>query len=274
MAVNLIPVAAGTALMACGVGRIKYIKRYHRYREQLKGVDYASIADMAEFFAIPEAKLVKDLKRMMSDGLFQNCYFDEQETCFILSKEVYDQYLAMRENLKIQQAEAERRRKIAEENPEAAALEEMRATGEEYIRKIRSLNDALPAQDISEKLDRLESICSQIFSYVGEHSEKLPQIRRFMSYYLPTTLKLTESYRDLEQRQISTDEVQSVKQEILETLDNINLAFQNLYKNLMQKDLMGLSADISALETMLTQEGLMDSELKMDTPENGRSFDL
>ena len=34
-------------------------------------------------------------------------------------------------------AEAERRRKIAEENPEAAALEEMRATGEEYIRKIR-----------------------------------------------------------------------------------------------------------------------------------------
>ena len=174
----------------------------------------------------------------------------------------------------LQQAEAERRRKIAEENPEAAALEEMRATGEEYIRKIRSLNDALPAQDISEKLDRLESICSQIFSYVGEHSEKLPQIRRFMSYYLPTTLKLTESYRDLEQRQISTDEVQSVKQEILETLDNINLAFQNLYKNLMQKDLMGLSADISALETMLTQEGLMDSELKMDTPENGRSFDL
>ena len=274
VAVNLIPVSAGTALMACGVGRIKYIKRYHRYREQLKGVDYASIADMAEFFAIPEAKLVKDLKRMMSDGLFQNCYFDEQETCFILSKEVYDQYLAMRENLKIQQAETERRRKIAEENPEAAALEEMRATGEEYIRKIRSLNDALPAQDISEKLDRLESICSQIFSYVGEHSEKLPQIRRFMSYYLPTTLKLTESYRDLEQRQISTDEVQSVKQEILETLDNINLAFQNLYKNLMQKDLMGLSADISALETMLTQEGLMDSELKMDTPENGRSFDL
>ena len=37
---------------------------------------------------------------------------------------------------------------------------------------------------------------------------------------------------------------------------------------------MGLSADISALETMLTQEGLIDGELKMDTPENGRSFEL
>ena len=211
---------------------------------------------------------------MTSDGLFKGCYFDEQQTCFILSKEVYDQYLAMKDNLKAQQAEAERRRKIAEENPEAAALEEMRSTGESYIRRIRELNDALPAQDISEKLDTLEQICSQIFQYVEKHPEKLSQIRRFMSYYLPTTLKLTESYRDLELRQISSQEAETVKGEILSTLDNINLAFQNLYKNLMPKDLMGLSADISALETMLTQEGLIDGELKMDTPENGRSFEL
>ena len=274
LAIAVLPTAACATAAACGINRIRYIGRFHKYQAQLRGVDYASIADMAEFFAIPQQKLLKDLKRMTSDGLFKGCYFDEQQTCFILSKEVYDQYLAMKDNLKAQQAEAERRRKIAEENPEAAALEEMRSTGESYIRRIRELNDALPAQDISEKLDTLEQICSQIFQYVEKHPEKLSQIRRFMSYYLPTTLKLTESYRDLELRQISSQEAETVKGEILSTLDNINLAFQNLYKNLMQKDLMGLSADISALETMLTQEGLIDGELKMDTPENGRSFAL
>ena len=31
----------------------------------------------------------------------------------------------------------------------------------------------------------------------------------------------------------------------------------------MQKDLMGLSADISALETMLSQEGLIDNDLSI-----------
>lgn len=271
MLVDLVISAAPTAICAtiaaCGINRIRYISRFHKYQAQLKGVDYASIADMAEFFALPQPKLLKDLKRMTSDGLFRDCYFDEQQTCFILNKEVYDQYLAMQENLKIQQAEAERRRKIAEENPEAAALEEMRSTGESYIRRIRELNDALPAQDISEKLDQLEQVCSQIFQYVEKHPEKLSEIRRFMSYYLPTTLKLTESYRDLELRQISSQEVENVKKEILDTLDNINLAFQNLYKNLMQKDLMGLSADISALETMLTQEGLIDGELSMNHPQ-------
>ena len=271
MLVNLVllalPTAACVTVAACGINRIRYIGRFHKYQAQLKGVDYASIADMAEFFAIPQQRLLKDLKRMSSDGLFKDCYFDEQQTCFILSKEVYDQYLAMQENLKIQQAEAERRRKIAEENPEAAALEEMRSTGESYIRRIRELNDALPAQDISEKLDQLEQVCSQIFQYVEKHPEKLSEIRRFMSYYLPTTLKLTESYRDLELRQISSQEIENVKKEILGTLDNINLAFQNLYKNLMQKDLMGLSADMSALETMLTQEGLIDGDLNMNQPE-------
>lgn len=267
IAVAVVPTAACATAAICGINRIRYIGRFHKYQAQLKGVDYASIADMAEFFAIPQPKLLKDLKRMTSDGLFKDCYFDDQQTCFILSKEVYDQYLAMQENLKIQQAEAERRKKIAEENPEAAALEEMRSTGESYIRRIRELNDALPAQDISEKLDQLEQICSQIFQYVEKHPEKLSEIRRFMSYYLPTTLKLTESYRDLELRQISSQEVEDVKKEILGTLDNINLAFQNLYKNLMQKDLMGLSADISALETMLTQEGLIDGDLNLNQPQ-------
>ena len=91
----------------------------------------------------------------------------------------------------------------------------------------------------------------------------MPQIRKFMSYYLPTTLKFSEAYRDLELKAVQTDEIQATKAEIRQALDNINLAFQKLYANLMQKDLMGLSADISALETMLSQEGLIDNDLSI-----------
>ena len=91
------------------------------------------------------------------------------------------------------------------------------------------------------------------------HPEKLSDIRKFISYYLPTTLKLLEAYRELDRKQIETSEAVSTKAEIRRALDNIILAFENLYADLMKEDLMDLSADISVLETMLSREGLMDS---------------
>ncbi|MGI5893072.1 MAG: 5-bromo-4-chloroindolyl phosphate hydrolysis family protein [Candidatus Merdivicinus sp.] len=261
---SMIPLAIGGTLAFVGFHRIAYVKRFSNYRKQLKDVDYANIQDMAQFFSLPEDRIRKDLKQMMSEGLFRDCYFDEQQTCFILSQDVYEHYLALQENLRQKQLEAERLTKLQQENPEAAALEELRQTGDTYIQKIREINLALPEPEISAKLDSLEKVCAQIFDYIAKNPEKMPQIRKFMSYYLPTTLKLSEAFRDLELRAVQTDEIQNTKQEIREALDNINLAFQKLYANLMQKDLMGLSADISALETMLSQEGLIENDLQIN----------
>ena len=81
-----------------------------------------------------------------------------------------------------------------------------------------------------------------------------------MSYHLPTTLKLMEAYRDLERHNLNTPEVLETKSEIKGALDNINIAFGTLLSNLMQNDLMELSASVSALETMLAQDGLTGSK--------------
>ena len=72
-----------------------------------------------------------------------------------------------------------------------------------------------------------------------------------------------EAYRDLEDHGIRSEEVINTENEIKQALGNINLAFQNLLKDLMQDDLMDLSAEISTLEAMLAQEGLT----------SGRDFD-
>ena len=263
LCIDLLPAGIGAVLAVIGLQKIQFAKRGIKYQNLLRGADYATIADMSAALSIPEDRIRKDLKKMMGSHLFQNCYFDDEETCFILSKEVYDHYLSMKENLQQKQMEAERMQKLQNEDPNAAALEELRKTGETYIQKIRQINIALPEPEISEKLDKLENVCSRIFGYVVNNPEKLPQIRKFMSYYLPTTLKLSEAYQELELRAIETDDIRNTKQEIRDALDNINLAFQNLYANLMQKDLIGLSADISALETMLSQEGLIENDLHM-----------
>ncbi|MGN1237109.1 MAG: 5-bromo-4-chloroindolyl phosphate hydrolysis family protein, partial [Bacteroidaceae bacterium] len=90
----------------------------------------------------------------------------------------------------------------------------------------------LPEPVISEKLDRLEEIAGKIFSYVKQHPKKLPDIRKFMCYYMPITLKLVTAYQEFEQ----SEEMEATRAEIRDTLDTINQAFSNLLQNLYQHD--------------------------------------
>ena len=130
------------------------------------------------------------------------------------------------------------------------------------IEQIRQANDRLEGEVISNKMFRLEKVAGQIFDQVGEHPEKLPDIRRLMNYYLPTTLKLLKAYEEFENQPIQGDNIKTGKQQIEDTLDTINLAFENLLDQLFADDVLDVSSDISVLETMLKQEGLTGSEFE------------
>lgn len=232
------------------------IGRFKKYLKALGGHPMYTIREISDKSGINEETVQKDLPKFLKAVSLPFAKTDEQKTCLILDKDTYQQYLDLKENRKkLAEEEAQRKARIAAD-PNAAALEEMKTTGMEYLHKIRLVNDALPEQNISEKLDRLEGTCRKIFNYVEDHPNKLPQIRKLMSYYLPMTLKLVETYEQLENHRLSTPSIEESKAEIHSALDNINLAFENLFDKLLENDLMDLSADISVLETMLAQEGL------------------
>jgi 5-bromo-4-chloroindolyl phosphate hydrolysis protein len=159
-------------------------------------------------------------------------------------------------NARRMQEEEERAKSEAEGQDE---LKKTAAEGKNYIREIKAANDALPEADISEKLDMLERVTAKIFDYVEEHPEKLPEIRKFMSYYMPITLKLVNAYRRFDSHASSTSEAEGAKLEIRGTLDTINKAYRNLLTKLMRADILDVSSDISALETILAQEGLTEN---------------
>ncbi|MDF2838849.1 MAG: hypothetical protein K0S60_552, partial [Evtepia sp.] len=62
------------------------------------------------------------------------------------------------------------------------------------ISEMRRLNDNIEDPDISAQIDVLEITAAKIIDHVVAHPEKLSQIRKFMSYYLPTTIKLLNAY--------------------------------------------------------------------------------
>ena len=84
-----------------------------------------------------------------------------------------------------------------------------------------------------------------------------------MSYYLPTTLKLVERYREFAEQPVQGENIATAKREIEDMLDDINGAFEKMFDKLFEEDALDVSTDISVLSTMLAQEGLLEDELKV-----------
>ena len=96
----------------------------------------------------------------------------------------------------------------------------------------------------------------RIFDYITDHPNQVGDIQRFMSYYLPTTKKLLDTYEELDKEPVQGENIVKAKKEILDTMDTINYAFENLLDSLYENTRMDISTDIAVLETMLCQEGL------------------
>ena len=160
----------------------------------------------------------------------------------------------------VQQAQAQPRPQPKQEqkpkstgNPEIDALlvERDRAVGE-----MRRLNDSIKDVKISAQISHLESTTGKIIDAVVEKPAKLPQIRKFMNYYLPTTMKLLNAYDRMDSTGASGTNIDSTKEKIEEMLGTICVAFSRQLDALYGEEALDISADITVMEQMLQQEGI------------------
>ena len=138
----------------------------------------------------------------------------------------------------------------------AKVLEE----GREYIRIIRECNDEIPGEEMSEKLDKLELLVTRIFARVEEEPELASDMQKMLSYYLPTTQKLLEAYRDLDKQDVEVKNISETKREIEKTVDTINIACEGFLDDLFRDRAWDIQSDISVLNTMLKQDGYIKSD--------------
>ena len=134
--------------------------------------------------------------------------------------------------------------------------------GQEMMAQIREENEKIPDAELTEQMNRLDDVANRIFHTVAEQPGKAPQIRRFMDYYLPTTLKMLQGYRKMEERQVSGQEAQATRAQIRRAMDVVLKAFDKQLNALYHDDMLDLSTDIDVMETMLRQDGLVESGIK------------
>ena len=243
------------------------VKRFYEYVRTLNGQAYISVKQLASSVGKNDKFVVKDLLRMIRSGMFPEGRINDEKTYLLLSDEAYDAYEKYEEGVRLREREerrlkeeVERQQRMEAQNPILKETRLLIEEGKESIEQIREANEAISGEVISQKLDRLEVILCKIFEYVENHTDELPETRKFMGYYLPTTLKLVNAYREMDAEPIQGENIRSAKHEIEETLDTINYAFENFLDSFYQDKAMDISTDITVLETMLAQEGLTEKD--------------
>lgn len=149
--------------------------------------------------------------------------------------------------------------KPKEEKPTGnAELDKMIKDGNLAIEEMKRLDDAIEDASVSADIVRLEIVSQKIFDRVKEDPTKLPQIRKFMDYYLPTTLKLLNAYDRASAAGISGENVDATRAKVEKMMKTVVGAFEKQLDALFGTEAMDISTDITVLETMMKREGLTD----------------
>ena len=155
-----------------------------------------------------------------------------------------------------------------------AELDKMIKDGELAIGEMRRLNGSIEDEKISADIERLEKSSKAIFEQVKASPDKLPQIRKFMDYYLPTTLKLLNAYDRMSAAGISGENIDTTKTKVEGMMSTIVAAFEKQYDALFGADALDISTDITVLETMMAREGFTGERMEAETTKNADGTDI
>lgn len=275
--VFLVLASAGGLMLWQGCRIRKRLTRAERYLK-LAGEDmYIWMRDLSARTGLSEARLRRQVKGMIRDGFFPEGHMDEDGSIFVLNDETWEQYLEEREEYEAKQIaeqkkvrqEKQNAKSVQEESPEREAQRRLEQEGHDYMEQLRELNLQIPGEVISNKLYQLDYLLNRIFTALREHPEKSAQMRRFMEYYLPTTVKLVESYAEFDRAGVEGENIKKAKCEIEKTMDTIISAFEKVLDDLYQDAAFEAAADAKVLKTILAQDGYAEHEFEVSGKKEG-----
>jgi len=228
---------SGGAMFAAGVSMDKSMKRYAKYLSVMGDREAISIQELARTLGFGEKRVEKDLQKMIDKGYYGGKAYLNMELGYLFRSGQADA------------AFQQQRREAASQPPKEA---EEGYSG--ILRNIRRANDAIADPVLSAKIDRLEDITARIFRAVEEDPRKRDRIDTFLTYYLPTTQKLLDSYAAFEAAGVEGENLRQAKGRIETTMDSIVKGFEHQLDELYKADAMDVDSDIRVMETMLRRD--------------------
>ena len=175
--------------------------------------------------------------------------------------------LILRGRAKSRARKLEREKRMQEKlNPTAKAAPQRKSYGPEIDPIIEEGNRALSEMgrlymsikdpDVRRKINEIMRITDKITQDAISDPSDIPQIKKFMNYYLPTTIKLLNAYDRMSSQGVRGENLDKSMNSINEMLDAAIVAYQKRLDSLFENQALDIETDIEVMNTMLAREGL------------------
>lgn len=265
------------------IGALLFLKKGLVLWRNKKAGDYrayaAVIGDRAEIditelsakLGKPMSLIVGDLQAMIAKGyLGDNAYIDRSRSMLVLDAVATEFVEAEPEPIVAEPVEEPVRPKPEPkpepkpqpkpEPPKAEPEPQPLWTDSEFelnLREIRRLNDDIDDAGVSARIDRIGELTAGIFRVLREDPDRADEVKKFMNYYLPTTIKLLRSYALMEEQSYQGENIVAARRKIEQILDSLVTAFEQQQDRLFRTTALDVDADIEVLETMMAKDGLL-----------------
>lgn len=241
--------AVGLGLLVDGIRRQRRAGRFRSYLAMIGEKKSVAISALASATGRPKNKVCADLEDMLDAGLFPSGYLNYGGDRFVLGGGLEDQ------------PESQATAPAAKAQPQPSKAD--RGAENAILDEIRQVNDQVANEKLSAQIDRIGVITAKILEYQKSRPEKAPQLHSFLSYYLPTTLKILRAYGQLESQQIAGENITAAMTRIEGMMDKVVEGFEKQLDQLFQGDTMDITADVDVLEQMLARDGLTGEQLRL-----------
>ena len=174
-----------------------------------------------------------------------------------------------------EKAAAEQREKEKQETEKAAAagtsyspeVSAILAEGNRALSAMGRLYMSIKDPEVRGKINEIMRITDKIAQDAISDPSDIPQIKKFMNYYLPTTIKLLNAYDRMSAQGIEGENLDKSMKSINDMLDTAIEAYKKRLDSLFANQALDIETDIQVMNTMLAREGLSggkDFEVKAD----------
>ena len=230
----------GLVLLYVGLFRRKRSKMFRKYQALIGRRESVNISTLVNATGRSYKKVCDELQDMLDFGVLPMGYLDLANDKLVLTSQgITDQ-------------------------PQAETPAEEKSDDDTILAQIKMVNDAIPDPVMSAKIDRIGVLTGKILDYQRKNPDKDSQLRSFLNYYLPTTLKILRAYAQLDQQGIEGENISAAKARIEGMMDKVVEGFEKQLDKLFRDEALDITSDVSVLEKMLDKDGLGQSGMTLE----------
>lgn len=126
---------------------------------------------------------------------------------------------------------------------------------------IYNMRNKIEDEDLKKHIINISTSANKIISTIEKEPKKIRKITNFFDYYLPVTLSIIKRYDEIENQNLSSQEMKEFISSTKLMLKSADEAFNKILERLYQNDMINIDADMKVFNSMLKADGYDDEEI-------------